>query len=95
MTNNITDERLRFHATRSWTTFDCGSYDELQTLAVELLNARAEIERLKAELAKVSQLLEDVARSGVEIELRQYVTAQIGSTTWQEIQAWAKLKDKQ
>lgn len=49
MADPITDERLRYHATRSWTAFDAGTYDELQAIAAELLAHRNTINKAEGE----------------------------------------------
>lgn len=52
-----------------------------------------EIEQLKAELGGVRDMLLDVANSGIEIDLKKYVTVQINRTTWDNIQTWSKTKE--
>ncbi len=45
------------------------------------------------DFAEVIGLLRDVASSGVEIELRQYVTVQIGRKTWEALSPLRDTKD--
>ena len=64
---DITEERLRYHATRSWTAFDPATYDELHAMSIELLAAREKIRADEEHLPKIGVLTRDLYETEQEL----------------------------